>query len=86
MLFDLCSSKQRYVYEVCDIFGCGCLTLEELEYWICYNVIERARFNDVDYDALPWDEVIKIVNETERKRKARHEKGSPKQKAHPNIP
>lgn len=83
-MFDLCSSKQRFVYEVCGLFGRK-FTLEELEYWICYNLIDRARFNDVEYEALPWDEVISLVNEVERKRKAHYEKGFVKQKKHPNA-
>ena len=52
------------------MFG-GKLTVEELEYWLCYNIIERAKFNEVDYEALPMDEVIILAEEAEKKRKAK---------------
>ena len=54
------------------------LTNEELEYWICFGIVERAKFNKVDYDALPMDEVIKLCDEAERKRDKDHGKGTHK--------
>lgn len=49
-------------------------------------MIERARFESVDFDALPWDELMKLVDEASRKRKAKYEKGLAKQKTHPSSP
>jgi len=61
------------VYEVCPIFG-DKLTLEELHYWICYNMIDRAKFFNVDYQALPMGEVQRLINKEERKRNAKIKK------------
>ena len=76
LVFALCSEKHQYVFQVSDMFGSeNKLTIEELEYWLCYNIVERAKFSEVDYNALPMEEVILLVEQAERKRKAKYEKG-----------
>lgn len=71
LLFNLCSDKNQFVFQVSGMFG-NTLTVEELEYWLCYNIIERAKFHDVDYQALPMDVVIELTEKEEKKRKAKH--------------
>ena len=78
ILFFLCSEKNKFVYEVCNIFGGSKLTIEELEYWTCFAIIQRAKFADVPHEALPMEEVIKLTEDEERKRKKKYEKGSSK--------
>lgn len=71
MTFMLCSEKNKFVFEISNMFGdSGLLTNEELEYWLCFNIIERAKFNDVEYTALPMEEVISLCRIEERKKKA----------------
>lgn len=81
LIFSLCDSKDKLVYEVSGMFG-NELTVEELQYWICFNIIERAKFFDVDYQALPIEVVQELIMEEERKRNAKvnrsKKKSSPK--------
>ena len=72
-LFQLCSDKNKFVYEVSSMFG-NKLTLEEMDYWICFNIVNRAVYNDVDYRAFPLDEVISDIEKAEAKRKAKYAK------------
>ena len=51
-LFAICADRSRFIFEVCgDLFG-KTLTVEELEYWIAYSIIQNAIRNDVDYKVL----------------------------------
>ena len=73
LIFSLCDSNGKLVYEVSGMFGDE-LTVEELQYWICFNIIERAKFLDVDYQALPLTVVQELIVEEERKRNAKTKK------------
>jgi hypothetical protein len=41
---------------------------------MAFNFIQRAKTEDVEYRALPLEEVMKMVEEAERKRRARYER------------
>jgi hypothetical protein len=69
VLFNLCEDRGKFVYEVVPIFG-DKLTLEELEYWIAFGIIQKAKFNDIEYKALPLDVVIELNKNAEKKRRA----------------
>ena len=47
------------------------LTVEELEYWLCFNIIERAKFHNVDCKALPMEVVMELTEKEEKKRRAK---------------
>lgn len=70
-LFSICSDKNRFVYEVSGMFGKKYLSYEELEYWVCYNIIQRAKYEKVEYTALQIEDVLTLINEADSKRKAK---------------
>lgn len=76
-IFQTCHDKNKFVFEVSHIFG-DTLTPEELEYWICYNIISRAIYFEIDYRAFPLDEVIKDIETKEAERKAKYAKAAAK--------
>ena len=77
LLFQLCDDKDRFVYEITPMFG-KILTIEEMEYWIVYNIIQRAKVNEVEYQALPMTEVIRLCDEAESKKRAKYAKSTAK--------
>ena len=77
-IFQLCSDRGRFVYEVCGIFG-DKLSLEEMEYWSVYNVISNASLYDVDISGMSFEAALEKLEVDRRKRKKkwqRSEKGS----------
>lgn len=48
------------------------MTYEELEYWLCYNIIERAKMQNVDYEALPMDDVVALTEKAEKKKRTKN--------------
>lgn len=76
-LYALCESKNKFVYEVSPgLYGGERLTVEELELWTCYHIISRARLHEVEFEALPIEEVIRLTDEAERKKRQKYAKGT----------
>lgn len=69
-LFGLCEQRGKFVYEVSNFFG-ESLTLEEMEYWACFNIISRAKQEKVDVSAIPMEDVITLTEESERRKRSR---------------
>lgn len=78
-LFSLCETKNKFVFEVTDLFG-SILTVEEIEYWMVYNIVSRAKYYGVDYSALPMEEVIKMIDAKVEEKKRTYAKSGFKQK------
>lgn len=73
-LYTLCDNKGRFVYQVVPGYYSGPgLSVEELEYWTCHNIISQAKMNGVRYDAWPLEEVIRLIGEAERKKRKKYE-------------
>jgi hypothetical protein len=51
------------------------LTVEEQEYWFCFNIIQKAHMLDVEVEAFTLGEVLELINQAEAKRRAKYEKG-----------
>lgn len=71
LTFQLCEDRGKFIYEISGMFG-DKFTIDELEYWICYGIVKRAMFFEVDYKALPLNEVIRLTEEAEEKRKKKY--------------
>jgi hypothetical protein len=76
-LFGLCKDKNKFIFEVSDMFG-DSLTTEEMEYWFIYNVITSASIYDVDISNMGFEEALEEIETAERKRryKWKNKKGS----------
>jgi hypothetical protein len=71
-IFNLCKEKNRFVFEISDIFG-DHLTPEEMEYWFIHGVITSASIYDVDLKGKTFEEAMESISEADRKRKRRWE-------------
>ena len=67
-LFILCSNNNKFLYEICDIFG-DKLSLEEVEYWMAYSPIRTSSLHDIDIDGLSYDEALIFIESELKKRK-----------------
>jgi hypothetical protein len=67
-LFNLCKEKNKFIFEVCDIFGSG-LTIEEMEYWFVYNVITSASIYDVNISHMTFEDALEEIERAERNRR-----------------
>jgi len=67
-LFGLCKEKNKFVFEVSNMFG-DKLTVEEMEYWFIYNVITSANIYDVNISNMGFEEALKEIEISERKRR-----------------
>lgn len=72
-LFGLCKDKNRFVFEVSDIFG-DKLGIEEVEYWFVYNVIVSASIYDADIKGMSFESALQEIEKAERKRRTRWQK------------
>ena len=48
-IFSLCTDKGKFVYEVASDFFGNKLSVNEIEYWIAFGIIQAAIRHDVDY-------------------------------------
>jgi broad-specificity NMP kinase len=79
-LFNTCKEKNRFVFEVCSVFGDE-LTIEEMEYWFVYNVITNATVYDVDISNMSFENAIDEIDDAVEKRKRKWQpKGSSRRK------
>ena len=67
-LFSICKEKNKFVFEVCDVFG-DKLTIEEMEYWLAYNIITSANIYDVDISHMSFENAIDEIDDAIQKRK-----------------
>jgi hypothetical protein len=69
-LFSLAKQSNRLVYEISDVFG-DKLGIEELEYWMVFNVISSAEINSVNIKELGFedavDEIDRVIKEKQSK-------------------
>jgi hypothetical protein len=69
-LFSIAKQSNKMVYEIVDLFG-DTLSIEELEYWMVYNVIRNAEINSVDIDGLGFveatEEIDRAIKERQKK-------------------
>ena len=72
-LFSLCDKNNRFVFEVCDLFGSK-LTVEELEYWLAYGPIRSAAVEGVDITGLSYDDAVEAIQQEARRRKDKWKK------------
>ena len=76
-LFYLCKEKNKFVYEVCDVFG-DRLSIEETEYWYVFNIISSASVYDVNISHMSLESAVEEIKKAERKRKLRWQSRSKK--------
>jgi hypothetical protein len=67
-MFNLCKEKNKFVFEVVDIFG-DHLSSEEMEYWFVHGVITSASIYDIDLEGRTFEEVLESISEADRKRR-----------------
>lgn len=67
-LFSMCDDKHCFAFQVIDEFG-DKLTLEEMEYWMAFNVMRTANMYSINYRHLTYDETVKKINAEKTKRK-----------------
>jgi len=79
-VFSLCMDKGRFVYEVVQDFFGNTLTVEEIEYWICFNMIQSAHRFNIDYKVQSFEETKKLIDEANRKQKLEMAKWKSKKK------
>jgi len=70
-VFSLCVDKGRFVYEILpDYFG-DCLTLDEIQYWMVYGMLQSAIRYDIEYELYSLgelkDKIIQAKSEQKRK-------------------
>ena len=64
----LCDEKRKFLYEVIDGFG-DKLSVDEIGYWIVYNIIGVAKAYQLTVSGKTYDEVIENIESASRKRK-----------------
>jgi len=64
----LCDEKRKFLYEVIDGFG-DKLSVDEIGYWIVYNIVTIARTYQISLKGKTYDEAIDAINAASRKRK-----------------
>ena len=69
-LFSIAKQSNKMVYEVTDMFG-DCLTIEEIEYWMVYNVITNAEVNNVDIKGLSFEAAVEEIEYKVKERQAK---------------
>ena len=47
------------------------LTVEELEYWMCYNVIANAGILSIDISGMSFEDAIGAIDRENKKRKSK---------------
>jgi hypothetical protein len=67
-LFALCSGKSLFVFQISKgIFGDE-LTVEEVEYWIAYGILNTANTLDIDSIGKGLDHVIEMIDDKRREK------------------
>ena len=69
-LFGVCKDKNRFVFEVCDMFG-DSLTVEEMEYWFIFNVITSASIYDANISNMSFESALEEIEKADRKRRSK---------------
>lgn len=69
-LFYLCKDKNKFVYEVCDIFG-DRFSVEEAEYWSVFSVLSNAHVYNVDISNMSLEDAMKTIERAEKERNSR---------------
>ena len=79
-LFKQCKEKNKFVFEVCEVFG-NELTIEEMEYWFVYDLITSATIYDVDITNMSFEAAVdEIDGAVERRRKRKWQTKSSQRK------
>jgi len=73
-IFSLCTDKGRFVYEVDPEFFGYYLSLEEIQYWIVFRIIQSANYYDIEYQSYSLDETRELIEQAKRKQKKDMEK------------
>lgn len=66
-LFSLCADKNKFIYETSGIFG-NKLTLEEIQYWWIYNIIQTAKFYNIEYEKYDFESLLECIKKEKTKR------------------
>ena len=82
-LFGLCKEKNKFIFEVSDMFG-DSLSVEEMEYWFIYNMITSASIYDVNISNMSFEDALEEIETAERKR--RHKWKNPKGSSRKSLP
>jgi hypothetical protein len=72
-LFSLAKQSNRLVFELVDAFG-DRLTIEELEYWMVYNVIASAEVNSVNIKELGFEDAVDEIDRKIKEKQSRWKK------------
>lgn len=70
VLFNQCNERNKFIFEVCSMFGTE-LTVEELEYWMVFEIIKACNVANLDIKELTFEEATEklISHNRERRRK-----------------
>ena len=66
--------KGRFVYEVTSDFFGDKLSMDEIEYWIAFGLIQSAIRHDVDYMSYSFKETKEEIEKAKRKDVAKWQK------------
>jgi hypothetical protein len=78
-LFNQCKDKNKFVYEVCEVFG-DKITIEEMDYWFAFDILQAASTYSLNVREMTFedtlDEIEKQNNERKRKWQPKRKRGS----------
>jgi hypothetical protein len=79
-LFTFCKDKNKFIFEVCNIFG-DRLSVNELEFWMIENLISTCYVNDINIKGLSYEEASEKLSKHIEKKKADAKTRTPVRKA-----